>query len=143
MTTSVPDTLGSVGDYTLLERLTPAGPGDLYRARDTRHGRTVTVRILPESVTSDDQAPSFVAEAQRLIRFTHPNVTTVFDAGVQDGRAFLVFEFIKGRPLAAEVHGQPMAARRAADLAVQVADAIAEVHAAGFTQAGSAPTRFW
>lgn len=136
MTTSVPDTLGSVGDYTLLERLTPAGPGDLYRARDTRHGRTVTVRILPESVPSDDQAPPFVAEAQRLTRFTHPNVTTVFDAGVHDGRAYLVFEFIKGRPLAAEVHGQPMPARRAVELAIQVADAIAEVHAAGFTQAG-------
>ena len=137
MTTSVPDTLGSVGDYTLLERLSPAGPGDLYRARDTRHGRTVTVRILPESATPDDQAsPPFVAEAQRLARFTHPNVTTVFDAGVQDGRAYLVFEFIKGRPLAAEVHGQPMPARRAVELAIQVADAIAEVHAAGFTQAG-------
>ncbi len=136
MTTSVPDTLGSVGDYTLLQRLTPAGPGDPYRARDTRHGRTVTVRILPEAVPPDDQARLFVADAQRLTRFTHPNVTTVFDAGVHDGPAFLVFEFIKGRPLAAEVHGQPMPARRAVELAIQVADAIAEVHAAGFTQAG-------
>ena len=88
MTTSVPDALGSVGDYTLLERLAPAGPGDLFRARDIQHGRTVTVRILPESTAMGDpeQAP-LVAEGQRLARFTHPNVTTVFDAGVQGGQA--------------------------------------------------------
>lgn len=137
MTTSAPETLGSVGDYTLLERLEPAGPGGLFRARDTRHGRTVTVRILPTSaLPGDGERAQFIAEGRRLARFTHPNVTAVFDAGEQDGRAFLVFEFIKGRPLAAEIAGRPMPARRAADLSVQVADAIAEVHAAGFTPAG-------
>lgn len=137
MTTSIPQSLGSVGDYTLLERLPPAGPGDLFRARDTRHGRTVTLRILPESAATGDLEPGpFVAQARRLARFTHPNVTTVFDAGEQGGRAYLVFEFLKGRPLTAEIAGRPMPVRRALDLAVQVADAIAEVHAAGFIQAG-------
>jgi serine/threonine protein kinase len=137
---AVLEALESIGDYTLLELLKPSGPGDLYRARDTRRGRTVVLRLLQAGEQAD--APSraaFVAGHQALTAFTHPNVTTVFDAGEADGRLFVVSEFVKGHALRAEIAGRPLPPRRAVDLAIQIADAIAEVHAAGFEPAGLSP----
>lgn len=140
MNAAVPDALGSVGDYTLLELLEPSGPGELYRARDTRRGRTVVLRLLPAGEPPDAAArAALVASHRALTAFTHPNVTTVFDAGEFDGRLFVVAEFVKGRSLRAELAGRPLPPRRAVDLAVQIADAIAEVHAAGFEPAGLSP----
>lgn len=140
MNAAVPESLGSVGDYTLLELLEPAGPGDLFRARDTRRGRTVVLRLLPaEWAASQADRDAFIAEHRKLTAFTHPNVTTVFDVGESGGRLYLVFEFVKGHALRAELGGRPLPPRRAVELAVQVADAIAEVHAAGFEPHGLSP----
>ncbi len=140
MTAAVPESLGSVGDYTLLELLEPSGPGELFRARDTRHGRTVVLRRLPAGEPADAASrAAFVAAHRALTAFTHPNVTTVFDAGEFDGRLYVVSEFVKGRSLAAELGGRPLPPRRAVELTVQIADAIAEVHAAGFEPAGLSP----
>ncbi len=137
MTPGVPEPLGSVGDYTLLERLDPAGPGELYRARDTRRGRTVALRLLiPGEATTADVRSAWVREHRALAAFTHPNVTTIFDAGESVGRCYLVFEFVKGRSLRAEIGGRPLPPRRAVDLTVQIADAIAEINAAGLEPAG-------
>lgn len=140
MNAAAPESLGSVGDYTLLERLEPSGPGDLYRARDTRRGRTVGLRLLPAGVPADAaRRAACVAEHRALAAFTHPNVTTVYDAGEVDGRIYVVSEFVKGRSLRAELGGRPLPPRRAVEIAVQIADAIAEVHAAGFEPAGLSP----
>ena len=63
-----PDPIGAVGHYNLLERLEPAGPGDLYRARDTRLGRTVTLRLLPEGFTDTASArATLVQQARELL----------------------------------------------------------------------------
>ena len=70
---------------------------------------------------------------------SHPNITTLFDAGEHDGRLFLAFEFLKGQSLRAEMAGRPMNMRRAVELAVQVADAVADAHAAGFVHGGLSP----
>jgi serine/threonine-protein kinase len=140
MQSTAPAPLGAIAHYTLLERLDPAGPGDLYRARDTHRGRTVTVRVLPAAFEADpDARRAFVARAQTMIAMSHPNVTTVFDVGEQDGRLYLVFEFLKGQSLRAEMAGRAMNVRRAVELAVQMADAIADAHAAGFIHGGLSP----
>jgi serine/threonine protein kinase len=132
--------IGVVADYNLLERLEPAGPGDLYRARDTRKGRTVTVRMLPAAFTPDaaDRA-SLIERARSVGGLSHPNVTTLFDAGEHEGRVYLVFEFLTGRSLRAEMAGRVMNVRRAVELAIQMADAIAEAHAADFVHGGLSP----
>lgn len=70
---------------------------------------------------------------------SHPNITTIFDAGEHDGRLFLAFEFLKGQSLRAEMAGRPMNMRRAVELAVQIADAVADAHAAGFVHGGLSP----
>jgi serine/threonine protein kinase len=134
---SAPAPLGVVAHYTLLERLEPAGPGDLYRARDTHRGRTVAVRLLPRGFTADPA--TLVQNARSLISLSHPNVITLFDVGEHDGRVFLVFEFLKGQSLRAEMAGRPLNVRRALDLAVQMTDAVADAHAAGFVHGGLSP----
>lgn len=138
--TTVPAPIGLVAHYNLLERLDPAGPGDLFRARDTHLGRTVAIRVLPVDFALDPPArASLLEKARVLISLSHPNVTTLFDAGEHEGRLFLAFEFLKGQSLRAEMAGRPMNVRRAVELAVQVADAIADAHGAGFVHGGLSP----
>ena len=132
--------IGQIAHYNLLERLDPAGPGDLYRARDTRKGRTVVIRLLPAGFLSGAASAAALIEGARSVGvLSHPNVTTLFDAGEHEGRVYLAFEFLTGRSLRAEMSGRPMNVRRAVELAIQVADAIAEAHAAGFAHRGLSP----
>jgi serine/threonine protein kinase len=132
--------LGAITHYNLLERLEPAGPGELYRARDTRLGRTVAVRVLPsDSPGGAPEREALLERARGLIALSHPNVTTVFDAGEEDGRVYLAFEYLKGQSLRAEMGGRPMNVRRAVALAIQVADGVADAHAAGFVHGGLSP----
>jgi len=140
MNASAPAPLGVVAHYNLLERLDSAGPGELFRARDTRHGRTVAVRVLPSEFARDADARALLMEqARSLVALSHPNVTALFDAGEHDGSVYVVFEFLNGQPLRAEMAGRPMKVRRAIELAIQIADAMAEAHAAGFVHSGLSP----
>lgn len=134
---TAPAPLGVVAHYNLLERLDPAGPGELYRARDTRLGRTVAVRLLPRDFT-DDPA-TLLEKARGVATLSHPNVITLFEVGEHEGRVYLAFEFVKGQSLRAEMAGRPVNVRRAIELAVQIADAIADAHAAGFVHGGLSP----
>lgn len=132
--------IGVVAHYNLLERLEPAGPGELYRARDTRLGRTVTVRLLPPDFERDgDARPLFIQRVRSLTGLSHPNVTAVFAVGEHDGRLFVVFEFLHGQSLRAEMAGRPMNVRRAVELAIQMADAVADAHSSGFIHGGLSP----
>jgi len=135
--TGSPAAIGVVAHYNLLEQLEPAGPGDLYRARDTRLGRTVVVRLLPADFTRDRAA--LIEKARGLTSLSHPNVTTLFDVGEHDGRVYLAFEFQKGQSLRAEAAGRPMNVRRAVEIAIQITDAVADAHAAGFVHGGLSP----
>jgi serine/threonine protein kinase len=132
-----PAPIGVVAHYNLLEQLEPSGPGDLYRARDTKAGRTVAVRLLPADFTPDPAA--LINQARGLTALSHPNVTTLFDVGEHEGRVFFAFEFQKGQSLRAEAAGRPMNVRRAVEIAIQIADAVADAHAAGFVHGGLSP----
>lgn len=132
--------LGAVAHYNLLERLDPAGPGDLYRARDTRLGRTVSVRLLPPDFAREADARAALLDRVRSVAvLSHPNIMAIFDAGEHDGRVYVVFEFLKGQLLRAEMAGRTMNVRRAVELAIQMADAVADAHAAGFVHGGLSP----
>ena len=129
--------IGVIAHYNLLEKIDPASLGELYRARDTKHGRTVAVRLLPADFTADPSALIDTARAVQVL--SHPNAITVFDVGQHDGRVYLAFEFIKGRSLRSDMAGRAVNVRRAVDMAIQVADAVAEAHAAGFVHGGLSP----
>ena len=137
MTTPGPAPIGVIAHYNLLERLEPAGPGDLYRARDTKLGRTVAVRLLPSDFTAD--RARLIEGARELSALSHPNVTALFDVGEHEGRVYLSFEFQKGQSLRAESSGRPMNVRRAVEIAIQIADAVADAHGHGFGHAGLSP----
>jgi serine/threonine-protein kinase len=137
VTAPAPAPIGVIAHYNLLERLEPSGPGDLYRARDTRLGRTVAVRLLPADFTVDRQR--LIESARGLSALSHPNVTALFDVGEHQGRVYLAFEFQKGQSLRAESSGRPMNVRRAVEIAIQIADAVADAHAHGFGHGGLSP----
>jgi eukaryotic-like serine/threonine-protein kinase len=137
---STPGPIGVVAHYNLLERLEPSGPGDLYRARDTRLGRTVALRLLPaDFTTGSDARAALVAQARAMSVLSHPNVTTLFDAGEHEERVYLAFEFLKGQSLRAEMAGRPLKVHRAVETAIQITDAIADAHANGFVHGGLSP----
>jgi len=135
--TASPAPLGAVAHYNLLEQLERSGPGDLYRARDTKLGRTVAIRLLPADFTADRAA--LITQARALTSLSHPNVTTLFDVGEHDDRVYFAFEFQKGQSLRAEAAGRPMNVHRAVEIAIHIADAVAEAHAAGFVHGGLSP----
>jgi serine/threonine-protein kinase len=134
---SAPAPIGVIAHYNLLERLEASGPGELYRARDTRLGRTVAVRLLPSDFAAD--RAGLIEGARGLSALSHPNVTALFDVGEHEGRVYLAFEFQRGQSLRAEAAGRPMNVRRAVEIAIQVADAVADAHAHGFGHGGLSP----
>lgn len=137
MSSPAPVPIGVIAHYNLLERLEPAGPGELFRARDTRHGRTVTIRLLPADFYT---SPGTILDRVRsVMSLSHPNVLTLFDAGQHEGRVYLVFEFVRGQSLRAEMAGRQVNVRRAVEYAVQIADAVAGAHALGFVHGGLSP----
>jgi serine/threonine-protein kinase len=97
----------------------------------------VAVRVLPAEFTSDRTA--LITQARGLTTLSHPNITTLFDVGEHDGRVYFAFEFQKGQSLRAEAAGRPMNVRRAVEIAIQITDAIADAHAAGFVHGGLSP----
>src|SRR5262245_51290888 len=103
--------VGVIAHYNLLEVLDASGVGQLFRARDTRHGRTVAVRVLaPEWAPDHSQ---FVERARAAQGLSHPNTITVFDVGSHAGRDYIAFEFLKGRSLRSEMSGRTVNVRRA------------------------------
>lgn len=119
----------SIAHYNLLERLGAGGLGEVYRARDTRFGRTVALRVLPEHLLADEAQRVLFAEAVRnALPLSHPNIATLFDAGEHAGRRYLAYEFVSGVSLRREIGGRPVNPRRALELASQIADALAEAH---------------
>lgn len=122
----------TVAHYNLLERLGEGGLGEVYRARDTKVGRTVALKLPPPELFSEIARRSrFLEDAHAAMSLSHPNIATLFDAGEDDGRWYLAYEFAAGTTLRQQIAGRPMHVRQAIDIAVQLADALAEGHSRG------------
>ena len=122
----------SVAHYNLLERIGEGGIGELYRARDTKVGRTVALKLVSPAITGDpDRLRRLMQDARMMTVLSHPNIATLWDVGESDGQTYLAYEFAAGRSLLEEAGGRPMNPRRALDLAVQIADGVADAHSAG------------
>ncbi len=119
----------SIGHYELLNLIGAGGRGEVYRARDTRVGRTVAVRVLGEQAPDALRRDRFVHELEPVTRLSHPHLATLFEAGQVEGQVYLVYEFVPGDKLSALTAGHPMNLRRAFDLTGQIADGLADAHA--------------
>ncbi len=121
-----------LGAYELLGRLGAGAMGEVYRARDTRLGREVAIKILPaEFAQSPDRRRRFEQESRAASALNHPNIVAVYDAGEQDGVAYIVSELVDGESLRDLIERGPVPRRKALEVAAQVADGLAAAHAAG------------
>lgn len=130
----------TIGHYRVLEQIGAGGIGDVYRARDTKQGRTVAIKAVSSDIAADDgRREAFLADARATARLTHPNLATLYEIVEEGTEIFLVFDFASGESLKAVVGGHPLNPRRAVDLAIQVADALADAHAEGIVHGDLKP----
>lgn len=123
--------IGVIAHYNLLERIGDGGLGEVYRARDTKVGRTVALKLVPSDLAESHRYARLVEAARSASRLSHPNIATLFDVGEHEGRLYLAYEFVQGTTLRRQMSGRPMNVRHAMDLAVQIADALSEAHSQG------------
>ncbi|HMF75786.1 MAG TPA: serine/threonine-protein kinase [Bryobacteraceae bacterium] len=130
---TVPLTPGTrLGPYEILAPIGAGGMGEVYRARDTRLGRDVAVKILPTHLSSDpDRHERFLREAKCVSALHHPNICVVYDIGSQDGIDYMVMEYIAGQTLDKSIPPGGLAANLCIKYALQVAEALSSAHAAG------------
>jgi serine/threonine protein kinase len=130
----------TIAHYKVLGSLGNGGLGEVYRARDTKVGRTVAVKVLPDAIAAQPESlEPLLGAARSAASISHPNIATLFEVGEDGGRRFLVFEFVPGDPLTALLEGSGLNVRRAVELAIQLADALAEVEAAGLAHGDIRP----
>jgi serine/threonine protein kinase len=123
--------LGAIAHYNLLEHIGEGGLGEVYRARDTKVGRTVALKLTPPGLAVGQRYHRLLDDARAAARLSHPNIATLFDIGEHDGRLYLGYEFVQGKTLRQQMNAAPMNPRHALDLAIQVADAMSEAHSHG------------
>src|SRR4029453_12154318 len=121
-----------IGHYRIESLIGVGGMGEVYLARDERLGRKAALKLLPESLTTDEtQLSRFKNEARTASSLNHPNILTVYEIGAQGNRQFIATEFIEGVTLRASIARGRINPRAALEIAVQVASALAAAHEAG------------
>ena len=121
-----------VGQYKVLERLGRGALGEVFRARDTRAGRTVALMAAPpELISRPARRARFLEDARKAATLNHPNIAMLFSIVEQDEGCYLAYEFAAGPSLRDEMAGAALEVRTALHIAAHLADALAEGHAKG------------
>jgi serine/threonine protein kinase len=121
-----------IGPYEVVAKLGEGGMGQVYRARDTRLGPDVAVKVLPPAFADDpDRRARFEREAQAVATLSHPNIVAIHDTGVHQGQVFVVMELLAGQTLRERIAAGPIAARKAVEIAVQIARGLGAAHGKG------------
>lgn len=121
-----------LGPYEILSPLGAGGMGEVYRARDSRLGRDVAVKILPSHLTEKPEARQrFEREARAISSLQHPHICTLYDIGHQDGTDFLVMEYLEGETLAKRLEGGPLASAELLRIGIEISNALMKAHQRG------------
>jgi serine/threonine-protein kinase len=128
--TVTPGTL--LGPYEITDRIGAGGMGEVYKARDTRLGRKVAIKVLPPDVALNiERRRRFEYEARAVSALNHPNICTLHDIGSDSGIDFIVMEFIHGETLAEQLRKAHLPFGQALEYAVQIAEALSAAHQHG------------
>src|SRR5512134_2523932 len=118
-----------LGPYEIVAPLGAGGMGEVYRARDTRLGREVAVKVLLPEVSGDEsRRHRFEQEASSASALNHPNIVAVYDVGSHESTIYLAMELVEGRTLREMLAAGPLPSRKVLEIAVQVADGLAKAH---------------
>jgi hypothetical protein len=121
-----------LGPYEILGSLGAGGMGEVYRAKDTRLGRDVAIKVLPSQFSEDvDRRQRFEREARAVSRLNHPHICTLHDVGEQDGTVFLVMEHLEGQTLAERLEKGPLPTDQLLRYGTEIADALDRAHRQG------------
>src|SRR5258706_14701523 len=134
MLTNDPDlrTGQKIGHYEILSTLGRGGMGEVYLARDTKLSRKVALKVLPGAFTQDqERLRRFEQEARATSALNHPNILTIFEIGENDGRHYIVTEFIDGQTLAQRIAPGPLKLGETLNIGEQIASALSAAHGAG------------
>ena len=122
-----------LGPFEVLEPLGAGGMGEVYRARDSRLGRIVAVKVLRPDVAADpDRIERFEREARAASALNHPNIVTIYDVGVEGGTSYIAMEWVDGSALRDLVaRARPQAIPTVVSIGAQIAEGLGVAHAAG------------
>ncbi|NQW05463.1 MAG: serine/threonine protein kinase, partial [Acidobacteria bacterium] len=130
--------------YRILSQLGSGGMGVVYEAEDTKLNRRVALKFLPESLRlSPESTERFERESKLAGSLSHPNICTVHESGIFEGRHFFVMELLEGDSLKSLIRGEPLQLEQILDVGCQIADALDTAHTKGIVHRDLKPANIF